>query len=218
MEFEITAKAKKKAIQRRKRTEKKWIPMRIASVLCIAGIIYSVIKIVHWSKNIPTVDGYGLAPTPEMDMYTNIVIALVIGLIMLRAFLEGFCGNWIRTRMSERLWVEDDCLYHMIIGSHGTGANQFVESSGADIFKARLEDIRHIRHDPASNRVEFDLYGERVRYSDWRREKVERTRTLNGYTHRVYDYYTPSLVEYFKEQGMKVTEETIDFKIADGTI
>lgn len=210
MEFEITAKTKKKAKKRRIKNEKKWRLLRGASIISFwISIIAFVMGIYVIKYEESTLGGIcGL-----------IFSVFLILFVIFKALIANMASHWIDDRLNERIWIEDGKLYQFIQISFAAGLNSRHADERATVYIMDLYSVRNAKYDPKSGRIEFNTIGKGIKYADYQTNKVERQWDLPPeFTGIFYDYTNPSLYKHLKSIGIMFKEETIDFKIRDGRI
>ena len=210
MEFEITAKTKKKAKRRRVKNEKKWRFLRGASFVSF------------WISIISFVIGVYVIDYEEsflVGVCGVIFSVFLILFVIFKALIANMASHWIDDRLNERIWVEDGKLYQFIQISFAAGLNIRHADERATVYIMDLHSVRNAKYDSKSGRIEFNTIGKGIDYADYQTNKVERQWDLPPeFTGIFYDYTNPSLYEYLKSIGITFEEETIDFKIRDGRI
>lgn len=207
--FNITKQTKNKARKRRVRYEKKWIILRIISFIAFSISIYAFIKGIYFTP----------FDLDQDNMYGIIFsVGLIVG-VLSRALIYGFTGRWIKDRYNERIWVEDNKLFHFLQIPAGGGINKFRPDLTGHLFICDLNSIKNARYDKKSGRIEFSSEGKYIYYSDVSTQTVQDTGILTeDFKNLFYDYTNPSLYEYLKSQGIQFNEEDIKFSIFDSRI
>ena len=210
MEFEITGDLKRKAKKRRIKNEKKWIVMRIISIIAI------IVSIVAFVVGIFVVEYENEAANIKCAMLFAIGLMVFISM---RALIANMASHWIDDRLNERIWIENGYMYHFIQTSFAAGLNSRSADQRATVYMIDINSIRNAKYDPKSGRIEFNAIGRGVSYANYMTQEIERQWELSPqFTGIFYDYTNPGLYEYLKGIGVKFTLQTIDFKISDGRI
>lgn len=210
MEFEITAKTKKKAKKRRIKNEKKWIVLRGASIISfyisIIAFVMDIFVIKYEQSTLGGICGV-------------IFSVFLILFVVFKALIANMASHWIDDRLNERIWIEDGKLYHFIQIAFAAGLNSRHADERATVYIIDLQSIRNAKYDQKSGRIEFNATGTGIDYADYQTNRIEQQWELySDFTGIFYDYTNPSLYEYLKSIGITFKEETIDFKIRDGRI
>lgn len=210
MEFSITQKSKKKARKNRIRQEKKWIILRILTLLLF------IVSAISFGVGIL---GISNSDYEKLEFFGIIFSISFIGAIILKAFMENLASHWIQDRLNEKLWMDDNTLYHFQQVAFAAGLNARSADSTGYTFALLLNSIRNVRFDEKSKRIEFLADGEGYHYSDVHKQVIDQEWALNGYEAVFYDYFEPSLIEILKQQGIKVeTSELNDYSVFDNRI
>lgn len=210
MEFEITAKTKKKAKKRRIKNEKKWRVLRGASIISfyisIIAFVMGIFVIKYEQSTLGGICGV-------------IFSVFLILFVVFKALIANMASHWIDDRLNERIWIEDGKLYHFIQIAFAAGLNSRHADERATVYIIDLQSIRNAKYDQKSGRIEFNATGTGIDYADYQTNRIEQQWELySDFTGIFYDYTNPSLYEYLKSIGITFKEETIDFKIRDGRI
>ena len=210
MEFEITAKTKKKAKKRRIKNEKKWRVLRGASIISfyisIIAFVMDIFVIKYEQSTLGGICGV-------------IFSVFLILFVVFKALIANMASHWIDDRLNERIWIEDGNLYHFIQIAFAAGLNSRHADERATVYIIDLQSIRNAKYDQKSGRIEFNATGTGIDYADYQTNRIEQQWELySDFTGIFYDYTNPSLYEYLKSIGITFKEETIDFKIRDGRI
>jgi len=210
MDFKITDKNKNKARKNRIRKEKKWIiPRVVSTVLYIVSIVSFYI---------------GIFVIPYDDYEKNEISAIIFSVtliiaIMLNAFVVNLASHWIQDRLNEKLWMDENTLYHFQQVAFAAGLNSRSADSTGSTFAMPFNSIRNVKYDEKSRRIEFLADGTGYHYSDVRRQIVDDEWPLNGCEAIFYDYFEPSLIETLKSKGINVeTKELNSYSAFDNTI
>lgn len=210
MDFSVTKKNKNKARKNRICNEKKWIiPRFVTATLYIVSIISFCIGIFVIDNN-----DYN-----KLKLFGIVFAVTFIIAIILSAVVNNLASHWIQDRLNEKLWMDENALYHFQQVAFAAGLNSRNADSTGYTFKMSFSSIRNVKYDEKSKRIEFLADGMGYHYSDVSRQIVDREWPLNEYKAIFYDYYEPSLIETLKSQGIKVeTRELNSFSVFDNTI
>lgn len=210
MEFEITGDLKRKAKKRRIKNEKKWLVLRVTSMVSL------VIAIVAFVLGIFVVEYENESANLKCALLFSVGFMVFI---VMRALIANMASHWIDDRLNERIWVENGYMYHFIQTSFAAGLNSRSADRRATVYEINLRSIMNAKYDPKSGRIEFNAIGRGVDYADYMTQRIEQQWELPPqFTGIFYDYTDPGLYDYLKGIGVKFTLQTIDFKISDGRI
>ena len=210
MNFNVTKKNKKKARKNRIRKEKKWIiPRFVTTVLYIVSIVSFCVGIfVISNKNYEKLQISGII----------FVVTFIIAII-LSAVVKNLASHWIQDRLNEKLWMDENALYHFQQVAFAAGLNSRNADSTGYTFAMPFSSIKNVKYDEKSRRIEFLADGTGYHYSDVRKQIVDREWPLNGYEAIFYDYFEPSLIETLKSKGINVeTRELNSYSVFNNTI
>lgn len=206
MIFETTDKLKRKARKIRQQNEKKWLLLRVLSLLFLVAFTISFVIGIFYIK---TTD-YKM-----FDIYAITFSVTFVCFVITRSLLTNLTSHWIQDRLNERIWIENDILYHFMQVAFGTGWNYRNTDSTAYVFEMDISTIRNAKFDEKSHRIEFTINGRGCHYSDYRRKIIDREWELNGFQAIFYDATNPSLYEYLKGIGIPFEVGTIEYKMTN---
>ena len=210
MDFNITTKSKKKARKNRIRYERKWTLLKTLSFVFACIAIFSFVVGIFFVSN----NDY-----KRLELFGVLFAVFFILSIVSKAIIQNIASHWIQDRLNERLWIEDNVLYHFQQVAFAAGLNSRSADSTGYLFAFQLNSIRGIVYDEKSKRIEFLADGKGYHYSDVRRRIIDKEWPLNGYEAVFYDYFEPSLIETLKNNGLDVEiKELNDFSIFDNSI
>lgn len=209
IKFEITDKTKYKARKRRQKNEKKWLWFRIPAT---ASFIISIVSFIIGIFLVPS-SNYAML---DRCMFTYAILLACYACIM--CFLRNMSSHWIQDRLNERLWIENDILYHFVQKAFSGGWNYRSADETAFVYEYHLSTIRNAKYDPKSGRIEFDSDGRFTYFRDYTKGVVEFEHQFNGAQQVFYEYMKPSLYTYLKDRGVNFDFETTDFKLTDSTV
>lgn len=209
-EFAITATTKKKARKRRIRHERKWVVLRVLSV------IFFILSISFLLVDELVIDDSEW----ELSFYaTGLFAFFLVAGICARALITNMSSHWVQDRLNERIWIRDGYLYQFIQKAFSGGLNYRHTDETATVYMMDLSQIQNPRYDPKSGRIEFNVTGYGFDYADYQLGKLAQEWELPPtFTGIFYDYTEPSLYESLKSIGVEFEDKTIDFKIFDGRI
>lgn len=206
VKFEITNKMKRKARKKRQRKEKKWLVFRVGTIvstmICMLAFLIGIFKV---SSN----------DYVKFDVLAIVFAVSLIVCVLLKALLKNLSSHWIQDRLNEKLWIENDILYHFVQTAFAAGWNVRHADSTARVYEYDLSTIRNPKYDPNSGRIEFNVDGKLVFYKNYDKGLIEYERQINGKPTIFYEYMKPSLYAYLESKGVKFNLETLDFKIRD---
>lgn len=205
-EFEITRKRKRKARKRRQKYEKKWGVFRILSDLFFVVWILSFLITVFV---VPVTD------VIMRDVFATIFAVALVIYVTLKALLRNLSSHWIQDRLNERIWIENNTLYHFVQTAFAAGWNFRHADSTARIYEYDLSTIRNPKYDPNSGRIEFNVDGKLIFYKNYNRNIIDYERQLHGKPTVFYEYMEPSLYTYLTDRGIRFELTTLNFKIRD---
>lgn len=210
MNFNITKKNKKKARKNRIRKEKKWIiPRVVTTVLCIVSIVSFCVGIFVISNN----------DYEKLQIFGIIFVVTFIIAIILSTVVKNLASHWIQDRLNEKLWMDENALYHFQQVAFAAGLNSRNADSTGYAFVMPFSSIRNVKYDEKSRRIEFLADGTGCNYSDVRKQIVDREWSLNGYEAIFYDYFEPSLIGTLKSKGINVeVKELNSYSVFNNTI
>ena len=209
MDLIIKEKNKIRAKKRRLKNEKKWIPLRIVSLITLIIFIVSFLIGIF---------GVAYGEYSKTGICGLIFAISLIVFVITRALLSNFTSHWIMDRLNERLWIKDGILYHFIQTSFAAGINSRSADEKAYLFAMNINSIREAKVDEKSGRIEFRADGRGRHYSDYLNEIVDKEWTLSNFPAVFYDYSEPSLRKTLEQEGVKFQAETLNFKIRDNRI
>lgn len=152
----------------------------------------------------------------EMFQTCIVVYALsLVGFVTTRGFLTKVTSHWIQDRLNERIWAEDNQLFHFLQTPFAAGLNIYNADETAILFCMDISSIRNARYDEKSKRIEFIANGHGCHYSDYRKNIIDKQWNLNGFEAIFYDCSEPSLFNYLKEQGVQFEVGTIEYKLSN---
>lgn len=103
MDFNVKKKNKKKARKNRIRKEKKWIiPRFVTTILYIVSIFSLCVGIFLISNN----------DYEKLEIFGIVFVVTFILAIILSAVVKNLASHWIQDRLNEKLWMDDNALYH----------------------------------------------------------------------------------------------------------
>lgn len=139
--------------------------------------------------------------------------------IILSTFVKNLASHWIQDRLNEKLWMDENALYHFQQVAFAAGLNSRNADSTGYTFVLPLSSIRNVKYDEKSKRIEFLADGTGYHYSDVRKQIVDREWPLNGYEAIFYDYFEPSLIDTLKSKGIDVeARELNSYSVFNNTI
>ena len=194
MDFNVKKKNKKKARKNRIRKEKKWIiPRFVTTILYIVSIFSLCVGIFLISNN----------DYEKLEIF---------GIVFVVTFI-------LADRLNEKLWMDDNALYHFQQVAFAAGLNSRNADSTGYTFVMPLSSIRNVKYDERSRRIEFLADGTGYHYSDVRKQIVDREWPLNEYEAIFYDYFEPSLIDTLKTKGINVeVRELNSYSVFNNTI
>lgn len=210
MDFSVTKRNKKKARRIRIHKEKKWIiPRFITTILYIVSIVTFCVGVFEISN-----DDY-----KKLELFGIIFVVSFIMAIILGTVVRNLTSHWIQDRLNEKLWMDEDSLYHFQQVAFAAGLNSRNADSTGYTFVLPFSSIRNVKYDKNSRRIEFLADGTGYHYSDVRRQIVDREWSLNGYEAIFYDYFEPSLIDTLRDKGIPVeVRELNSYSVFDNTI
>lgn len=210
MYFSVTEKNKKKARKIRIHKEKKWIiPRFVTTILYIVSIVSFCIGIFGISN-----DDY-----KKLELFGIIFVVSFIKAIMLGTVVKNLASHWIQDRLNEKLWMDENALYHFQQVAFAAGLNSRNADSTGYTFVLPFSSIKNVKYDEKSRRIEFLTDGTGYHYSDVSRKIVDREWPLNEYEAIFYDYFEPSLIDTLKSKGINVeTRELNSYSVFNNTI
>ena len=210
MDFNVTKKNKKRARKNRIRNEKKWIiPRLVTTILYIVSIVSFCIGIFVIPDN----------DHEKLEIFGIVFAVTFIIAIMLSAVVINLASHWIQDRLNEKLWMDENALYHFQQVAFAAGLNSRNTDSTGYLFVLPLSSIRNVKYDEKSRRIEFLADGTGYSYSDVRKQIVDREWPLNGYEAIFYDYFEPSLIDTLKSKGINVEAgELNSYSVFNNTI
>lgn len=209
MELIITPELKRRAKKRRVKQEKKWRTLRISCWICLALAVFFFIFGIFY---IP----YG---NYEAFGICGLLFAIFLILfVVFRALLSNFTSHWVTDRLNEQIWIEDGMLNHFIQTSFAAGINSRNADEKGYLFLMDISTIKNAIHDPKSGRIEFNVKGKGIHYSNVRTKSVDKEWPLTDFPAVFYDYTDPGLVETLKTEGVAFKDQEIKFKIRDDRI
>ena len=210
MDFIVTKKNKKKVRKIRIHNEKKWIIPRI-----VTAILY-IVSIVSFCIGI-----FGISDSDYKKLELSGIIFAVtfIVAIILSTVVKNLASHWIQDRLNEKLWIDEDALYHFQQVAFAAGLNSRNADTEGYTFVMPLNSIRNVKYDEKSKRIEFLSDGTGYHYSDINRKIVDREWPLNGYEAVFYDYFEPSLIETLKSRDINIEiKELNSYSVFNNTI
>lgn len=209
-EFTITPESKAKAKKRRIKGERKWVLLRLLSIVSF------VISLVSGTIGIFLVPHEQIA---LVDILGALFSVCLITFFVCRALISNFTSHWIDDRLNEQIWIEDGKMYHFIQMNFAAGMNYRTADERAALYIIDLDTIHNAKHDPQSGRIEFNALGKGIFYSDYQSGAIKYQWDLKqDFVGIFYDYTKPSLYEYLKSIGVQFSQETITFRIRDARI
>ena len=210
MDFNVKKKNKKKARKNRIRKEKKWIiPRFVTTILYIVSIFSLCVGIFLISNN----------DYEKLEIFGIVFVVTFILAIILSAVVKNLASHWIQDRLNEKLWMDDNALYHFQQVAFAAGLNSRNADSTGYTFVMPLSSIRNVKYDERSRRIEFLADGTGYHYSDVRKQIVDREWSLNEYEAIFYDYFEPSLIDTLKTKGINVeVRELNSYSVFNNTI
>ena len=210
MDFSVTKKNKKKARKNRIHKEKKWIiPRFVTTILYIVSIVSFCVGIFGISN-----DDY-----KKLELFGIIFVVSFIMAIVLGTVVKNLASHWIQDRLNEKLWMDENALYHFQQVAFAAGLNSRNADSTGYTFVLPFSSIRNVKYDEKSKRIEFLADGTGYHYSDVRKQIVDREWPLNGYEAIFYDYFEPSLIDTLRSKGIHVeARELNSYSVFNNTI
>lgn len=210
MDFSVTKKNKKKARKIRIHKEKKWIiPRFVTTILYIVSIVSFCVGIFGISN-----DDY-----KKLELFGIIFVVSFIMAIILGAVVKNLASHWIQDRLNEKLWMDENALYHFQQVAFAAGLNSRNDDSTGYTFVLPFSSIRNVKYDEKSKRIEFLADGTGYHYSDVRKQIVDREWPLNGYEAIFYDYFEPSLIDTLRSKGIHIeARELNSYSVFNNTI
>lgn len=210
MEFNITKKNKNKARKNRIRKERKWIiPRFVTTILYIVSIVSFCVGIFVVSNN----------EYEKLKIFGTVFVVTFIIAIILSTVVKNLASHWIQDRLNEKLWMDDNALFHFQQVAFAAGLNSRNADSTGYTFVIPFSSIRNAKFDEKSKRVEFLADGTGYHYSDVRKQIVDREWPLNGYETIFYDYFEPSLIDTLRSKGINVEERELNsYSVFNNTI
>lgn len=210
MDFNVKKKNKKKARKNRIRKEKKWIiPRFVTTILYIVSIFSLCVGIFLISNN----------DYEKLEIFGIVFVVTFILAIILSAVVKNLASHWIQDRLNEKLWMDDNALYHFQQVAFAAGLNSRNADSTGYTFVMPLSSIRNVKYDERSRRIEFLADGTGYHYSDVRKQIVDREWPLNEYEAIFYDYFELSLIDTLKTKGINVeVRELNSYSVFNNTI
>ena len=210
MDFNVKKKNKKKARKNRIRKEKKWIiPRFVTTILYIVSIFSFCVGTFLISNN----------DYEKLEIFGIVFVVTFILAIILSAVVKNLASHWIQDRLNEKLWMDENALYHFQQVAFAAGLNSRNADSTGYTFVMPLSSIRNVKYDERSRRIEFLADGTGYHYSDVRKQIVDREWPLNEYEAIFYDYFEPSLIDTLKTKGINVeVRELNPYSVFNNTI
>lgn len=210
MDFNVTKKNKKKARKNRIRKERKWIiPRFLTTVLYIVSIVSFCVGIFVISNN----------DYEKLQIFGIIFVVTFIIAIILSTVVKNLASHWIQDRLNEKLWMDENALYHFQQVAFAAGLNSRNADSTGYTFVMPFSSIRNVKYDVKSRLIEFLTDGTGYHYSDVRKQIVDREWPLNEYEAIFYDYFEPSLIEILKSKDINVeAKELNSYSVFNNTI
>lgn len=205
-ELEITKKSKNKARKRRQKNESKWMAYRIITLIFVIACVMSFVV------------GIFLVKDSNYELFNSCAIVFsvtLIGIVVTKSFLTKASSHWIQDRLNERVWIENNQMYHFMQTSFAAGLNTYNADERAYLFVMDISTIRNAKYDDKSGRIEFTVNGNGYHYSDYRRNLIDKDWLLNGFEAVFYDAMQPSLFETLKNYGVKFQIGTINYKFTN---
>ena len=170
MNFNITKKNKKKARKNRIRKEKKWIiPRVVTTVLCIVSIVSFCVGIFVISNN----------DYEKLQIFGIIFVVTFIIAIILSTVVKNLASHWIQDRLNEKLWMDENALYHFQQVAFAAGLNSRNADSTGYAFVMPFSSIRNVKYDEKSRRIEFLADG-KIAYTYITKEDEEKVHAESG--------------------------------------
>lgn len=112
------------------------------------------------------------------------IIAIILSIVV-----KNLASHWIQDRLNEKLWMDENALYHFQQVAFAAGLNsRNADSTG-------------------------------YHYSDAKKQIIDREWPLNGYEAIFYDYFEPSLIDILKSKGINVeVRELNSYSVFNNTI
>lgn len=225
MEFKFSLKDKQKAIKKRYKKEKKWKVLRITEKLSYIATVIMPIFIYNlfvelWERRIfYEVDIYtGEERASDPGMWALGAFLAMLGVIaIIKALKFNLTSSRIFSVRDEKLFEKDGKLYHIYKTQLGGGINTFRTGDEMVVEEIILKSIRELAINSKSGRVEFIADTKKCIYADSSIQSLaEQPRIISSHKHVFYDFFTPSLIEYLKAQGIPWEEQEIQYSIRLG--
>lgn len=227
MEFNISPDSKNKAMKKRYRNEKKWRALRIVekTSYIFTVILPIFIYALYYNLGMRRVPGFYY-----VDIYTGEEYLLFPGMwagcafsvmlvivICIKALKFNLTSSRILSFREERLIEKDGKLYHLYKTQLGGGVNTYRTGSETVVEEIVVKNIKNLVINPKSDRLEFVADMKRTVYANLNSGIIaEQPRIISAYKNAYYDYFTPSLIEYLKAQGIPWEEQEIQYSIRLG--
>lgn len=206
LELTYTFKSQEKARKTRYLNEKKWRWLRIVrrSMAAITVGIPAIGYFIDVKVN----------NNPSLALFTACSTLLLLGMLnAIPAIMKDkLTADGLGNLYDEKFYVHDGVLHRIYRNEAGAGWNVFKGSKIISEMIVPLNSIQNLIYDPRSKRIEFTCTSHFSMYSNWEQQiKVRPTDVAINNRLFFYDYYTPSLIETMKQQGIPCTEQTIEY-------
>lgn len=206
LELTYTSKSQAKARTTRYLNESKWRWLRVVkrSMMAITFGIPTVSYFIDMKIN----------DDPMAALFSAVSSLVLLGMLngIPTAMKEKLTADGIGDIYDEKLCMHDGVLHRIYRRELGGGLNTFRADSTIHEMIIPLNSIQNLIYDPKSKRIEFTCTSHFSLYSNWEQQiKVRPTDVVINKRLFFYDYYTPSLIETLKQQGIPCIEQTIEY-------
>ena len=104
----------------------------------------------------------------KLELFGIIFVLSFIMAIILGAVVKNLASHWIQDRLNEKLWMDENALYHFQQVAFAAGLNSRNADSTGYTFVLPFSSIRNVKYDEKSKRIEFLADGTGYHYSDVR--------------------------------------------------